>query len=235
MPKSGRRSPTFGVGTERRMFFIRTTGRENEFGVEPKHLQCERHLVDDALAGRLAFGPKLKIGRPVVVSLAVKMMRRLSWHQRTTKHFFHDKSVFKRLLLRPDADSDVSRSGVNVPIGVAGAPFAVRLSAGLGTKAWGIVKSEQVTILHLEASPFFDRSAPLANKSWRLKDFSATGTLERAKPLVRSAWATLQGIAANNAVHDWIAHINSPVVMSRNRMSLAWFRQRLTILQPTTV
>ena len=49
-------------------------GRPGKFRVEPQHVDCERHLVDDALAGTVTAGEKLQVAEIVVLPVSVPMM-----------------------------------------------------------------------------------------------------------------------------------------------------------------
>jgi hypothetical protein len=71
-----------------------------------------RQPVGGALAGRLAFDPKLKVLWPVVLAVAVLVVYVLAFGERAAENLFHDYPV----LGQPAAVDDVAELG-HVPLG----------------------------------------------------------------------------------------------------------------------
>jgi hypothetical protein len=206
-----------GRGIEGRMFGFRPSRRDNELRVKPEHFQRECDFVEDALAGGLALGPEFKIIRSVIGSLPISMMRRFAGKKFTSKHFFHDLSMFVHFVLTTDTDTDVA-SAVNVPVWVAGIDFPVGVTALARTEFLGLVKSEQCPVFHSKAVTFLGNTASLANKcrDWaRLYDLRLTRALDRTILLVRPSWTWNVRRAARDAFPRF-SHVSSFAI------GLAW-------------
>src|ERR1700738_5311201 len=176
------------------------TSRKYELGVEPKHLQSEGDFVDDALAGRLTFGPEFKVLRSIVGSLAISVMRRFTREKWTAKHFLHDKAMFVPSPLPSHGNPHVS-GAVKVAIRVAGINLPVGPTAFTRAELRGHIKAQQRTVFHTEAASLSRRTASLTNKSrWlaRFDDLRLTSTLNRTVLLVRSTRALCEQFVADN-------------------------------------
>lgn len=64
-----------------------------EFGVQADHLDCERYLVDDALACRLSSRPKFQILGAIIRSLTIPMMDVFPGKKRSSKDSSHNNSM----------------------------------------------------------------------------------------------------------------------------------------------
>lgn len=80
----------------------------SELGVERQHFDSESHLVDDALARRVRFRPKLKVGRRVKAALTVPVVDRFFFTKFSTDLLLHHVAVFQ----------NASTINENVPVSV---------------------------------------------------------------------------------------------------------------------
>jgi len=80
-------------------------GRPGKFRVEPQHVDCERHLVDDALAGTVAAGEKLQVAEIVVLPVSVPVMDGLLAVEFTPEVLGHHMAVLC------DVPHSISREG----------------------------------------------------------------------------------------------------------------------------
>ena len=76
-------------------------GRPGKFRVESQHVDCERHLVDDALAGTVTAGEKLQVAQIVVLPVSVPMMDGLLGVEFAPEVLGHHVAVFKNIARRP--------------------------------------------------------------------------------------------------------------------------------------
>ncbi len=80
-----------------------------ELGVQSQYLDGERHLVDDALAGRLHFYPQLQIARRVVEAVTVLVVNIFELFEWAAEGFCHKHAVLKRFFTSAKVQSPVSR------------------------------------------------------------------------------------------------------------------------------
>jgi hypothetical protein len=92
-----------------------------ELGVQSQYLDGELHLVDDALAGWLIPGPKLKIRNIIESSVAIFVMNRLYGCQRAAEMFRHYVAVLRDFSATSKMQPDVARL-LNVAFGVDRSP-----------------------------------------------------------------------------------------------------------------
>jgi hypothetical protein len=195
------------------MFSLRPTSRDDELRVKPEHFEREGDFVDHALAGRLFRIPQLKIFARPIAAVPVFVVDVFALLERAAQHLFHNKAVFEGFLLPSDANTDVTRT-VDVAVRVGGTPPSAVVAAFLRAVTGSVIKIPFGSISHAEASPWRDLAAKLTGKGWNFRHRAATGTRERAVPLVRAALSPFERFLANDAVQNF-AHAQLSLILSR--------------------
>lgn len=150
-----------------RQFAQLDTGCPSKFGVQAKYVDRELHLVDDALAGRLQFAPKLKIFRRVIDFVSIFVVDILTFSQGPAEHFRHNKTMLEGFAPAKQVDSDIS-SRVEMPFRVDGPSFASSIPAIFAAKTLGHVVGRMLSVFGGHATPVAQFVAPFTFKfRWR--------------------------------------------------------------------